>query len=75
MQGFYFSASNARGETLYLSPITNRIIEQSKDEIEDTSGYFLYQVIDSKPHNLVNILAQIHSDDAALKMRDVLGLA
>jgi len=74
MQGFYFSASKPDGYTLCLSPITNRILDESSQEVEDQSGYFLYEMLNDAGRRVVNILAQVHTDDAALRMRDMLGL-
>ena len=44
MAEYYFSAKTDMETTLCIAPITDKRIELSGEEIEDRSGYFLYQI-------------------------------
>lgn len=74
MQGYFFSASLDNDRTLCLAPLCDRFLAASGEDIADTSGYFLFERRASDPDS-VRILAQVHSDDAALQLREMLKLA
>jgi hypothetical protein len=74
MDGHYFSKNLDNDRTLYLAPITDRDLERSGQEIDDTSGYFLYETCKSDAFGGVEILARVEGESAALKLRHMLNL-
>lgn len=73
MQNFYFSASLDNDRTLCLAPLCDRYLAASGECITDSSGYFLYERRASDPDS-VKIIAQVRTDDAALRLREMLSL-
>ena len=71
MAQFYFSVNLDNDRTLCLAPLTNRTITLSGQELSDTSGYFLFERRDSDPLGDVEIIAQVLSEEAALKLREM----
>ncbi len=71
MASLYLSSVCAGGKTIALKPITNRIAAAFDPPILDTQGYFLVED-DGRD---TAILARIETDDAALKLARLLGLA
>ena len=74
MSEYYFSAQIDSDTTLCIAPITNKRVELSGQEIEDRSGYFLYQVRGGAEPGEVEILARLESEEAALRLKDMLAL-
>lgn len=74
MAEFYFTATLDNGRTLHLAPLTNRLIEQSGQDVPDVSGYFLFERRHSATHPKVEIIAQVVSEEAALRLRDMLSM-
>lgn len=72
MSEYYFSANVDNETTLCIAPLTEKRIEMSGQEIEDRSGYFLYQTRHSEGSGSVKIIAQLLSEEAALDLREVL---
>lgn len=72
MSDFYFSAERRNDCTLHIAPLTDRLIAQSGQEILDPSGYFLFERRRSSGPAEVEIIAKLVSDEAALKLRDML---
>lgn len=60
---------------LCLAPITQRQIEMADSEPSDCSGYFLFEQMGVTECKGVRILAQVHSDDAALELGSMMGLS
>lgn len=71
MSEFYFSVSLDNDRTLCLAPLTDRKIAISGQEIADPSGYFLYETRGSDEAGAVEIIAQIVSEEAVLRLRDM----
>lgn len=71
MAQYYFSAELEDNRTLYLSPLTDRWIALSGEELADTSGYFLYEKCGEGLASSIEIIAQVQSDDAALRLREM----
>lgn len=75
MAEFYFTATLDNGRTLYLAPLTSRVIAESGQEIPDASGYFLFERNRSDTCTRVQIIAQVVSEEAALRLRDMLAMS
>lgn len=75
MAEFYFSATLDNERTLHLAPLTNRIIEESGQDLPDTGGYFLFERRHSDGLPKVEIIAQAISEEAAFRLRDMLSMA
>lgn len=74
MQEYYFSADLGNNRTLCLSPITDRWIAMSGDEVIDRSGYFLFEKAGSGESASIEIIAQVFSEEAALRLREMFGM-
>jgi hypothetical protein len=74
MDLFYYSVNIDGNRTLCLSPLTDRLISLCGQQINDASGYFLYErrtrgdVVD------VEVIAQLLSDEAAARLRQALNM-
>jgi len=74
MQEYYFSKKIDSETSLCIAPLTDRRIELSGENIDDPSGYFLYEVKGGgQPHD-VNIIAKLASEEAALQLKELLSL-
>ncbi len=74
MSEYYFSAKIDSETTLCIAPITNKRVELSGQEIEDRSGYFLYQTKGDGEPGEVEILARLTSEEAAIRLKEMLAL-
>lgn len=74
MEAYYFSLALGDERTLCLAPLTERRFAMSGQEIVDRSGYFLFEKRGSGESADVEIIAQVLSEEAALRLRDVLGM-
>ena len=74
MEGMYFSTALDDGRTLCLTQMTDRRAAMSVRAIEDTSGYFLYELTGIGDTALVDVIARVDSDDAVLKLSKILNL-
>lgn len=74
MAEYYFSGKLDANTTLCIAPMTQRRAEMALDEIEDTSGYFLYQMRRAGEQKEIEVLARITSEGAALRLRQLLSL-
>jgi hypothetical protein len=74
MAQFYFSRKTNTGTVLCLSPITDKRVELSGEEVEDRSGYFLYELRGGAEPSQVEILARVQSDEAAMRLKQMLKL-
>ena len=68
MAYLYYSAQIGEDRSLFLAPLSSRKLSACTDEITDVSGYFLYEEVQNGALYEINILAQVHSDDAAFKL-------
>jgi hypothetical protein len=75
MAEFYFTATLSNGRTLFLAPLTERLIAESGQEVSDTSGYFLFERDRSNANHTVQIIAQVVSEEAALQLREMLAMS
>lgn len=74
MADYYFSAQIDKDTTLCIAPLTNKRIDLSGQQIGDPSGYFLYQTRGGGEPGEVEILARLESEEAALRLRNMLSL-
>lgn len=74
MDDLYFSAPLDEERTLCLSSITERRRAMASQPLDDTSGYFLYELTGSGESARVEIIARIISEDAVHRLRDMLKL-
>jgi hypothetical protein len=72
MEDFYFSVALDDRRTLCLAPLTERRIAMADQDIPDPSGYFLFE-----KHNTgeVEVIAQVLSEEAALRLRAMLNMS
>ncbi len=75
MHEYYFSLDLDDNRTLFLTPLTDRWIEMSGDDVPDQSGYFLFEKSGTGESASIEIIAQIFSDEAALKLREMFNMA
>ncbi|HZG08235.1 MAG TPA: hypothetical protein VEZ70_04550 [Allosphingosinicella sp.] len=71
MASLYLSAIADGGKILSIAPITNRIAAMVDPPIAALDGYFL---VESDGCNSA-VLARVETEDAALKLASLLGLA
>jgi hypothetical protein len=74
MAKFYFSANIGNDTILCIAPLTDRRQELSGQELEDTSGYFLFEQRLSDGPDSARVLAQILSD-AIFFLKDKFGMS
>jgi hypothetical protein len=74
MADFYFSVNLDEQRMLCLAPLTDRRISMSGQEIENTGGYFLYEQRGSGDCADIEILAQVFSEDGALRLREMFNM-
>ena len=75
MSEFYFSRSLGDARTLCVAPLSDRRIESSGQDVPDTSGYFLFETRGFDNDTEVEIIAQAMSEEAAFRLREMLGLS
>lgn len=74
MADYYFSARVDSDTTLCIAPIAKKRVELSGQDIRDPSGYFLYQTKGGGDPGEVEIIARLESEEAALKLKEMLAL-
>jgi hypothetical protein len=74
MAEFYFTTNIDNESTLYIAPLTNKRLAMSGQEIADISGYFLYETCKSQEPNEVRVIAQLLSEEAALRLSRMLNM-
>lgn len=73
LSNFYLSRTDADGSVLNLSLLSNRRAAAAGIAPSDARGYFLYRATPCDPDS-IEILARVESDDAALRLKELLGL-
>ncbi len=74
MGQFYYTATIDSNRTLYLSALTDRLISLCGQEINDASGYFLYERRTRGDIVDVELIAHVLSDDAAMRLREAFNM-
>lgn len=75
MDEIYLSVRLDEDRVLCVAPLTNRNIELSGQDVEDRSGYFLFEKRGRDETQDVEILAHLISEEAALRMARMLNMA
>jgi hypothetical protein len=75
MSEFFFSVKKSNGRLLCLSPLTDRILSLSEENVQDKSGYFLYEKVENNDSSSVKIIAQILSEDAVFMLKNSLSMS
>lgn len=71
-----FSASLPDGREICISPLSRDAYEANRaDHLGDDSGYFIYEVDNTRPYSGVEILAKALSVDAAMRLVDIYVMA
>lgn len=71
MAQYFLEGTTRAGDRIFLSPLPDRVIATSDQEIADTSGHFLYLKPDSEDEN-ITILAQVFSEEAVFQISRLL---
>lgn len=71
---YYFTANVDDETTLCIAPLSDRRLTQSGQEITDTSGYFLCEIRNSEQKNDVRIIAQLVSEEDAIRLSKMLNM-
>ena len=74
MSDFFFSVVLDKSRTLCVAPLTDHCIAKSGQDITDVSGYFLFEKSGTGNQAEIEILAQATSEEAAFKLRQLLGM-
>ncbi|MBS0238583.1 MAG: hypothetical protein JSR89_09185 [Proteobacteria bacterium] len=74
MGQFFFSAKIDNERTLFLAPLTERRKQNATEVIENTDDYFLYEKRGQGDDAEIEIIARVDSDEAALRLKDILNL-
>lgn len=69
----YYSGNIDNDSSLKLSPLTNVQARMAGPGYQEAGGYFLYRTRNSDPQ-IIEVLAQVHSDEAAFQLSRLLGL-
>lgn len=75
MDELYLSVNLDNERTICIAPLTQRQIDASGEEMDDDSGYFLFERIGSGDSASINVLARLASEEAVESLRHVLGLS
>jgi hypothetical protein len=75
MDQIYLSVDLDENRTLCLAPLSDRRLAMSGQEIEDPSGYFLYEKFGEGDFAKIEILARIVSDAAVSRLRAQFNMA
>lgn len=74
MSEFFFSVTLNGSRKLCVAPLTDQCIADSGQDIEDTSGYFLFEKRNVGNHTEVEIIAQATSEEGAFRLRQLLAM-
>ncbi|HEY5081089.1 MAG TPA: hypothetical protein VII91_04055 [Bauldia sp.] len=75
MDQHYYSVKIDEERTLCLAPLTERRLDMAGQDIADVSGYFLYEQHGVGDCARIEILAQLFTDEAAQRLRQVFSMA
>ena len=74
MPEHYFSLALGNNKRLNLAPLTDRLIAQSGQTVPNARGYYLFESSGDVENPEVEILAHAMSDEAALRLKEILRL-
>jgi hypothetical protein len=69
---YYFSVNVDNETTLCIAPLSDRHLAASGQEIADVSGYFLCEMRKSSSPDDVRIIAQLLSEEDAVRLSEML---
>ncbi len=76
MDNVLFSSELPDGREICVSPLSKDAFEANRAEsLGDDSGYFIYEVDNSRPTSGIEILAKALSVDAAMRLIDIYVMA
>lgn len=75
MGQYYFSVALDNDRELCISPLTDRKIAASGQELTDASGYFLYERSGSDEFANIEIIAQVLNEDGVMRLREAFGMS
>jgi hypothetical protein len=70
MDNLYYTVNIDGGRELCISPLTDRLIELSGQDVEDQSGYFLYERNVRGGVTDIEIIARVLSLEGAFRLRE-----
>ncbi len=70
----YFSVNLDNDRMLCIAPLTDRRLALSDQQVANPGGYFLFEQRGSDEIGRVEIIAQVFSDEAALRLRDMFNM-
>ena len=74
MAKHYFTTNLDNETTLSIASLTDRRIALSGQEIDDPSGYFLYETCKSQEPNEVRVIAKVLSEEDAFQLSRMLNM-
>ncbi len=74
MDEYYFSADLVDNRRLRLAPLTDRHIAMCGDEIEDPSGYYLFEIHGTGSTERVEVLARVMNEDAVFWLQNTFNM-
>ncbi len=75
MMNLYYSTILSDGRKLFLAPLSSRRMAACADAVSDASGYFLFEETLSAAGPEIEILAQVHDDEAAFRLSRLFSMA
>jgi hypothetical protein len=74
MEGFFLTVQLSDGRSLCVSPLSDRRVKQSGQQLDDLSGYFLYEKKIRGHIEEVEVMARVLTEEAALRLAEMLGM-
>lgn len=74
MGQLFFSTRLDSDRTLCLAPLTERRAKLARTEVADVSGYFLFETLGNGSDAEIEIIAQIETDEAVMRLSELLNL-
>lgn len=75
MNEFFFSVNIDNDRRLCLAPLSDRNLALSGQEVIDTSGLFLFEKSGHEETASIEIIAQVLTEEGALRLKSALGMS
>lgn len=75
MSEYYFSVAIDNDRMLCISPLTDRHIATVDQQLSDSGGYFLYEKRGADHLGVIDVIAHLASEEAALRLREILRMS
>ncbi len=72
---YYFSKQLGDDKLLCLAPLSTRQQAVADVQPDNCSGYFLFEQLGIELCRQIRILAQVHTDDAAMQLKEMMQLS